>query len=88
MDRLEVQFSQIVQTRRDTRVTVRLYRLGDAVIDAEGTVAHPRELLRTLTEVIGPVQPWGRFAELYQDRAEQLIGTFGGRPLAGVVCSL
>ena len=86
-DRLEVQFVSIRQGGGDTTVTVRLYRLGDAVVDGEGHTTYPRTLLRTVTETIGDVHPWGRFMELYQAKADQLRTQFGW-VLPEIVCSL
>lgn len=86
-DRLEVQFSQIVQRgTKGCTVTVRLYRLGDAVVTPEGTT-YPRVLLRTETVTLGPVQPFQRFVELLRDRAASLMAQFGWN-LPEIVCDL
>lgn len=86
-DRLEVQFSTIVQTRDATLVTVRLYRLGDPVLAGDGSVTYPRAGLQTLRETIGPVQPWARFVEIYTQRAIEANAQAGWN-LAEVVCTL
>jgi len=86
MDRLEVKFSTIVQTKDATTVTVRLYRLGDAVT-IEGRTTYPRTLLRSVTATLGPVYPWARFMELYRERAAQLDAQFGWN-ISEIVCSI
>lgn len=87
-DRLEVQFSSIQQTPTGTTVTVRLYRLSDPVVDAEGRTTYPRVLLRSVTERIGCVAPFTRFAELYQDRAAAIRTQFNWNDLADIVCDV
>ena len=87
MDRLEVKFSSIVQTRTETRVVVRLYRLGDAATTPDGSTTYPRVILRTVTATLGPVHPWQRFVELYRERAAALDAQFGWN-LSEIVCSL
>lgn len=72
MARLEIHPVSIVQRgEAGCEAVIRLYRLEDPVTDAEGHVTYPRTLLRTVTWTGGPVQPFGRFRELFRERLEQ-----------------
>ena len=83
MDRLEVKFSSVVQRgQKGTDVTVRLYRLNDPVVTADGTT-YPRVLLRTLSVTLGPIYPWRRLVELLTAKAAEQ-----GYPLPEIVCDL
>ena len=75
MARLEIHPVSIVQRgERGCEAVIRLYRLEDPVTDADGNVTYPRTLLRTVTWTGGPVQPFGRFRELFRDRLEAWRG--------------
>jgi len=71
MAQLEIHPVSIVQRgERGCEAVIRLYRVEDPVVDAEGRVTYPRTLLRTVTWTGGPVQPFSRFRELFREQLE------------------